>query len=144
MTGPTIPTVPVNEVMHYGVITAPPEMSPAGIARLMSRNRVHCVVVEGITRRRDDQETLVWGVVSDLDLMRAFAAEEVETSAGEMAAGEIVTVDSSDGIDRVARLMAEHECTHLIVVSPETGEPVGVVSTLDIAQGLALSKKLGQ
>jgi len=67
----------------------------------------------------------------------------VRALAGEVAASEIVTVDSSDRIDRVARLMAEHDCTHLVVVSPETGEPVGVVSSLDVAQGLALSKQLG-
>ncbi len=143
MTSSTTPTVAVSEVMHYGIITASPDAPLAEVAGQLAHNRVHCVVVEGITRRIDGQETLVWGILSDLDLIKAFAADRVEALAGEVAASEIVTVDSSDRIDRVARLMAEHDCTHLVVVSPETGEPVGVVSSLDVAQGLALSKHLG-
>ena len=30
--------------------------------------------------------------------------------------------------------MAERETTHLVVVSPETGRPVGMLSTLDLAR----------
>lgn len=33
--------------------------------------------------------------------------------------------------------MAEHQLTHLVVVQPESGHPVGVLSTLDIAGVLA-------
>jgi CBS domain-containing protein len=33
--------------------------------------------------------------------------------------------------------MSEHEVTHVVVVDRETTRPVGVVSTLDIAQALA-------
>jgi CBS domain-containing protein len=33
--------------------------------------------------------------------------------------------------------MAEHECTHLVVVSPKEDLPVGVVSSLDVAGTLA-------
>ena len=33
--------------------------------------------------------------------------------------------------------MADHECTHLIVVSPDAGEAVGVLSSLDVAGALA-------
>jgi CBS domain-containing protein len=97
---------------------------------------VHCVVVEGLARGSDRQETLVWGTLSDLDLMKALTTERLDASAGELAASEIVTVDSTERIEEVARLMAEHECTHLVVVSPQSGEPVGVVSSLDVADWL--------
>jgi CBS domain-containing protein len=45
----------------------------------------------------------------------------------------VVTVEESDRIDDVVQLMAEHECTHLVVVSAEEDRPVGVVSSLDVA-----------
>lgn len=144
MTSSAMPTVSVSEVMHYGVITAPPQTTLAEVAELMARNRVHCVVVDGIARVVKGQETVVWGILSDLDLMQALAAERLEVSAGDVAATEIVTVDSLDSIEAVASLMAEHECSHLVVVSPETGEPIGVVSSLDVARGLSRPEQLGQ
>lgn len=137
MPSSTAPPVTVSEVMHYGVITAPPQATLAQVAEEMARNDVHCVVVEGITRRHEGHETLVWGILSDLDLMGAFARGRLDATAGEIAASEIVTVDSSDGLEQVAQLMAEHQNAHLVVVSPATGEPIGVVSSLDVARGVS-------
>jgi CBS domain-containing protein len=33
--------------------------------------------------------------------------------------------------------MAEHDTAHVVVVSPSTGRPVGMISTLDIARAVA-------
>jgi CBS domain-containing protein len=33
--------------------------------------------------------------------------------------------------------MTEHRMTHLVVVSPETARPLGVVSSLDLARAIA-------
>jgi CBS domain-containing protein len=137
MPSSTATPVTVSEVMHYGVITAPPQATLVEAAEEMARNDVHCLVVEGVTRRHEGHETLVWGILSDLDLMQAVAADRLDATAGEVAASEIVTVDSTDGIGEVAQLMAEHQNAHLVVVSPETGEPIGVVSSLDVARGLS-------
>jgi CBS domain-containing protein len=118
--------------MHCGVINTPPQTPLEEVAAQMAGHRVHCVVVDG----RDRQEKLVWGIVSDLDLIRAVAAGRRDVSAGEIAATEIVTVDATDTVEQVVRLMAEHDCSHLVVVSPERGEPVGVISSLDVAGAL--------
>jgi CBS domain-containing protein len=40
---------------------------------------------------------------------------------------------SGETLERAAQLMNEHEITHLVVVDPSTKDPVGVLSTLDIA-----------
>jgi CBS domain-containing protein len=32
--------------------------------------------------------------------------------------------------------MSEHECSHLIVTDPDSGRPLGVVSSLDVARAL--------
>ena len=138
--GYEFPRVTVGEVMHRGLIAAAPQTSLLDVAESMAQNRVHCVVVEGLARDGAEQERLVWGIVSDLDLMKALAGGRGEASAGELAATEIVTVDPAEGIDQVARLMAEHESSHLVVV--EGGRPVGVVSSLDIAQGITVSRHI--
>ncbi len=137
MPGPAMPRITASEVMHHGVIAAPPQTPLADVASQMAQNGVHCVVVEGLARSRGGQESLVWGILSDLDLMRAVAAGRLDASAGEFAATEIVSVESTEQVEDVASLMAEHECTHLVVVSPQSGEPVGVVSSLDVARALA-------
>jgi CBS domain-containing protein len=132
-----MPRVTVGEVMHHGVIATPPQTTVGEAATLMSDHGVHCLVVEGLARTRGGQETLVWGILSDLDLMRAFTSGRMQVTAGELASTEIVTVGSDDQVEETARLMTDHECTHLVVVSPDAGEPVGIVSSLDVARALA-------
>jgi CBS domain-containing protein len=139
MTPSIAPTASVGTVMHQGVINTAPQTTLLEAAAAMASHGVHCVVVEGLARGADRQEQLVWGILSDLDLMKGVAAGRPDATAGEFAATEIVTVDPSDTIEHVAQLMAEHDCTHLVVVSPETQLPVGVISSLDIADALAQS-----
>ena len=80
----------------------------------MAENRIHCVVVSGAS----------WGIVSDLDLM-ASLRPGVTATAGELAASDVVAVDPADTLEHAAQLMAEHDTAHLVVVSPDTGRPVG-------------------
>ena len=70
----------------------------------------------------------MWGILS---------ARRMEAAAGELAGTEIVTVGSDDQVEEVARLMTDHECKHLVVVSPDAGDPVGIISSLDVARALA-------
>ena len=129
-------TVTVGEVMSSGVIDAAPQTPLLAIAAQMAERGVHCVVVDGLTRGRAGSEELVWGIVSDTDLISAAAAGRLGASAGEVAATQIVTIAPSEPIEQAVRLMAQHECTHLVVVSGD-GEPVGVLSSLDVAAALS-------
>jgi CBS domain-containing protein len=45
-------------------------------------------------------------------------------------------VRPDDTLMRAAQLMTEHAVTHLLVVDPAGGLPVGVLSTLDVARAL--------
>jgi CBS domain-containing protein len=45
-------------------------------------------------------------------------------------------VSPRESLLRAAQLMTEHATAHLIVVDPESGRPVGVLSTLDVARSL--------
>lgn len=135
------PSMLVGEAMHRGVISVPPQTPVLEAAARMHGERVHCVVVQGLTRSVGGQEELVWGILSDVDLMKAAAAGLLDASAGAIAATEILTVEEDDPVELASRIMAEHERTHLVVVS-RAGEPVGVLSTLDIAGVLARPQAL--
>jgi CBS domain-containing protein len=122
----------VADAMHRGVVTCGAETPLSKVAQMMVGHRIHCVVVSS----RDEQSPGIWGVVSDLDLVSAVAHEQdEEAAAGKVAATPAVTVGIREPLPRAAQLMAEHAVTHLVVVSGE--QPVGVISTLDLAQVLA-------
>jgi CBS domain-containing protein len=126
----------VSDVMRLGVIGCPPEADLQTVARLMASHHIHAVVVSGI-EQDSAGEHLTWGLLSDLDLVAA-AQDPYETAtAGDLAATELVVVEPQEPLMRAAQLMAEHQLAHLLVVSPKTGRPLGVVSTLDIAGCLA-------
>ena len=125
----------VADAMHHGVISCPPSTTPAALARTMSENRVHCVVVSGLARGRRGAEELVWGIVSDLDLMNALQ-DGGGLDARGLALTAPLTVDEFDPLDRAVQLMAENATAHLVVVD-RNGSPVGILSTLDIARVVA-------
>jgi CBS domain-containing protein len=126
----------VDQVMHSGVIDCQPQTPLRELASMMAENSVHCVVIDGVARGPRNLERLVWGVLTDVELMRAAGASELDQDAGKLAASEIVTIEPHEHIQRAAQLMGEHECSHLIVVDPASGRPLGVISSLDVARGL--------
>jgi len=133
----SLDTTRVAEVMHEGVLDCAPQTPLAEVAALMASRSVHCVVVDGLERDPRGGEHLVWGLVSDRELMAAASDSRLDAPAGEVAAGEVVTVEPADTAREAARLMAEHECSHLIVTDPRSGRPLGVVSSLDVARAAA-------
>jgi len=129
----------VEAVMHHGVLSCRPETPMAEVARMMVANRVHAVVVDGIRRDRGGMEHLVWGVVSDLDLVgRLDAADALTATAGDMSATPAVVVAPEDDLSEAARVMHDYDVHHLLVVDTRSRRPVGVLSTLDIAAAIVL------
>jgi CBS domain-containing protein len=130
-------SISVAEAMHPGVLTCPLEASLLDVARMMARYRVHAIVVFG--EDSDDVDGAgLWGVVSDLDLVRAAVDGELEDhTAGGTAATPALLIAPEETVHRAARLMSEHEVAHAIVVDPESARPVGVLSTLDVARALS-------
>ncbi|MGZ8481921.1 MAG: CBS domain-containing protein [Candidatus Limnocylindria bacterium] len=125
-------TVAVSEVMHPGFVSCSFETPLTTVARLMAEHRVHCIVGFGDVTEDD---TSVWGVVSDIDVVSALAlaAGDQPLTAGEIAATEVVTVKPFDSILDTARLMRDHGVSHVLVADPHSDRPLGVLSTLDIA-----------
>lgn len=127
----------VADAMHPGLVTCSPDASLRTVARMMATYRVHAVLVSTHGHRRLPDGSR-WSVVSDADLLRAADAVDLDEQAASMiAATPLVTVFSSDEIGHATRLMLAHEVSHLLVLDPATGQPVGVLSTLDVARALA-------
>ena len=129
--------LPVREVMNPSLVDCPPQTPMHEVALLMAERDIHCVVVDGLARGEHATEQLVWGIVSDLDLAGAAAADRLAEEAGGFAVTEPVTVGLDEDLQCAAKLMSEHDCTHLIVTDEAAGRPAGVVSSLDLARALA-------
>jgi CBS domain-containing protein len=127
---PSFERARVVDVMHPGVITCSAETSVEEVARIMVTNHVHAVVVVGLA----DGEA--WGVISATDVL-GVASEAPDRLVGTCAGTELVTVAPQDPLRVAAGVMREHEVSHLLVVDPERGLPVGVLSTLDVMGAIA-------
>jgi CBS domain-containing protein len=91
--------------MHKGVITCPPDADLQTAAGLMASNHVHSLVVIGLSSRQEPQ-TLVWGALSDLDLLRATKQSDEPPTAGEIAHTRIEPVDREDPLETaVSRIL---------------------------------------
>jgi CBS domain-containing protein len=119
----------VLDAMRLGVVSCPPETPVREVARIMATYRIHSVVVT------DMPEGAPLAVMADIDV--AAAADTPDEPARKVARTEVLTVSPEDLLEQAARLMAEHEVAHLIVVQPHSGHPVGVLSALDVAGMLA-------
>jgi CBS domain-containing protein len=121
----------VLDAMRLGVVTCPPDAPVREVARILATYRIHAVVVSEIEGDRP------WGVVSDLDLAAAAGREPEKLTARDIVRSELVTISPDESLARAAKLMAEREVAHVVVVQPHSGQPVGVLSTLDVAGVLA-------
>ena len=131
MTALPLDTFTVLNALQLGLVERPADADVRSLAQAMAEHTVHSVVIRGLERPR------TWGIVSDLDLMAAMRPELLDATAGQLAASDPLVVDPDETLGRAAQLMAEHQTAHLIVVDPVTDEPVGILSTLDIARFMA-------
>jgi CBS domain-containing protein len=132
---PAFERATVADVMRPGVMSCAPDAPLLTVAQTMATHHVHAVVVAGITKDDAGNDHLIWGLVSDMDIVRAAESGIEGHLASDAARTELVSVDPSTPLAEAARLMDAHHSSHLIVTSE--GQPVGVLSSLDIAGALA-------
>jgi CBS domain-containing protein len=128
---PGLERATVSDAMRAGVMSCPPDLPATTAARMMATHHIHAVVVEGIHLDAVRGEQLSWGVVSDMDLVRAARRGIDELTVGEIAATEPVMVEPTLALEEAMRIMDEHDVAHLIVA--DRGRPVGILSSLDVA-----------
>jgi CBS domain-containing protein len=132
---PAFERATVADVMRPGVMSCAPDAPLLTVAQTMATHHVHSVIVAGLTRDDRGGDHLVWGLISDMDVVRAAESGIEGHTAAEAARTEVVTVEPATPLSEAAQLMDEHATAHLIVVSG--GQPTGVISSLDLAGALA-------
>jgi CBS domain-containing protein len=133
---PSLEHATVADAMHPGIMTCDPGATATDVARMMASHHVHCIAVAAISHDHPG-ESLVWSIVSDIDLIRAGVVGDPDMTASKMASAPAVAVELSTPLLEAARLMLKHSSSHLLVVDPGAQRPVGMISTLDIAGILA-------
>lgn len=125
----------VGDVMSMGVVSARPDATLREVAASMAESRVHSVVITDL--ELSSGEPRGWGIVTDVDVLEATRRDLDALTARDCAASELITVTPGESLEHATQLMSEHEASHLLVADPETGRPVGMVSSLDIAAVIA-------
>jgi CBS domain-containing protein len=133
--GPSFEDARVHDAMRVGIVTCHPDTSLRDAARIMVGYQVHSLLV-GDAASRDGKFRLL----TDLDVVKAATGDPTELTAGELANSELLTVPADEPLAGAAKLMAEHECAHLLAVQPDTGHPVGVISALGLASVIAAAR----
>jgi CBS domain-containing protein len=132
---PSLEHATVSDAMHPGILACEPDATVTEVAQMMATYHVHCLSVVGISHQAP--QSGVWGVISDLDLVRAAIRYGDAPSARSIAQQPPVSVDSSTPLREAGGLMLAHDVTHLVVTQPGTRRPIGILSTADIAGVLA-------
>jgi CBS domain-containing protein len=128
---PGFDSATVLDAMRLGVVSVAPDTPLREVARVLATYRIHAVVVSEIEGDRP------WGIVSDVDLTAAAGKDFDQVTARDIWRSQLVTITADEELGRAAELMTKHGVTHLVVVQPHSGQPVGVLSTLDLAGVLA-------
>jgi CBS domain-containing protein len=126
----------VGDVMHPGVIVCLPHTPLRELAGRMADLRIHCIAVSGVARQSDGDEHLLWGLVSDMDVVHAAHRDKLSAPAGDLAATAPLALPEDATLERAATLMAGHDVSHVVAVG-RSGMPSGIVSTLDVIRILA-------
>jgi CBS domain-containing protein len=88
-----------------------------------------------------NEEGVLVGVVSRTDLM-AIAADPgrepwQSISVANVMSSPALTIPVDAPVVDAATLMEEHHVHRLVVVDPAKGQPIGILSTIDLARAIA-------
>lgn len=136
---PAFERATVADVMRPGVMSCPPKTSLLVVAQTMTAHNIHAIVVNDIPSKLRAGDQIGWGMISDMDLIRAVPSGTRGRTAHEYARTEAVGIEPSATLVSAAALMITHDTAHL-VVSDDDGWPTGMVSTLDLAAALAFGR----
>jgi CBS domain-containing protein len=117
----------IQEAMTSNPTTVGPTNTAAEAAQIMKSEDVGSLPIV-------ESDGLL-GVITDRDVAIRVVAEgrDPDTTVGEIASKDVVTVGPEQSLEDAARLMAEHQLRRLPVVE-EDGRLVGILAQADIAQ----------
>ncbi|HEY2161320.1 MAG TPA: CBS domain-containing protein [Solirubrobacteraceae bacterium] len=133
---PSLGHATVADAMHPGILSCDPGASYREVATIMVTHHVHCVAVMDIARDGSG-DSMVWGIISDLDLLTAADDKGAELTARDLAAQAVISLRPGTSLIQAGELMRANGVSHVVVIDPETQRPIGILSTLDVAGVLA-------
>jgi CBS domain-containing protein len=117
---------PLRDAMTADPTTVEPGTSIKEAAQLMKSEDVGALPVVENGR--------LTGMITDRDIaIRAVAEGRLESTAGEIASKDVVSIDPQQSLEEAARLMAQHQIRRLPVCE-EDGRLVGIIAQADVAQ----------
>ncbi len=121
----------VREVMHRGVITCSPDTALKEVARIMNATDVHALIVV-------NERGLALGVISHMDMLRAFGQDLYALKAEDVMTHEVLSVRPEAPLAEAVEMMLKHRVHRLLVCSEEGEEkvPLGVLSTTDVIDAM--------
>ena len=92
----------VGDVMRRGVVTCAPDAPLRAVGRSMAQHRVHCVAVAGVDASGAHAHHFNWGLIDDMDLVRALHRGALDDCAGAIAATGPIAVLERDSLEVAA------------------------------------------
>jgi CBS domain-containing protein len=118
--------------MRHGILSCVSDASLRDAARTMALHHVHTIMVS------DPADGSILGLVTDSSLLDALLDPDYsKRPLGEIADREPGTISTSEPLVIAAESMRDHGIAHLIVSDPHTGNPIRMLSILDVAGILA-------
>src|SRR5437764_14315885 len=81
---PTLAHATVADAMHPGIVSCDADDTLTNVARAMANHHVHCIVVTRLSHDRSGEQ-VVWGLISDLDLLKGSLSSPAEPNAAALA-----------------------------------------------------------
>ncbi|WP_247009523.1 CBS domain-containing protein [Halorientalis litorea] len=118
---------PVSEVMSSPVETVDPETTIEEVARIFAEEGVGSLVIG------DDPIT---GIITEYDVVKSIGEgkDPETTTVGELMSEPVVTIRPQDTVENAGDRMGNNGVKKLPVT--ESGVPVGIVTTTDLAHFL--------
>lgn len=114
----------VRDIMAQNPVSLTPDTSIQQAAQRMRDDDIGNVIVGNGSNLQ--------GIVTDRDIVvRALADGKPNARLGDIATGNVTTIEADRPVDEAAQIMREQNIRRLPVV--ENGQPVGVVSIGDLA-----------
>jgi CBS domain-containing protein len=119
-----IPETSVSEIMSSPVVSVAEETTLCDAASTLAEERVGSLIVG---------EDIIEGIVTETDVVRAVGdgLDMMETTVGDLMSDPVVTIRPHESV-RVAGERMGHNGVKKLPVT-ESGEPVGIVTTTDLA-----------
>ena len=133
---PSLEHANVSDAMHPGILSCDADATLTDVARMMAMHHVHSVAVMGLSLDQTGEKR-VWGIISDVDVLRAAIRTTADHAAGALALRPVVSAKLTTPLREAGELMLVHGATHIVVTEPDSDRPIGIISTLDIAGVLA-------